>query len=239
VTTLRLLITRPQPDASRTADALRAVGHTVLLAPMLTFETIRDAMIGAGPWAGLLLTSANAARALAQHARFAALKDLPALAVGDRTAEVSGALGFADVTSTAGNAADLARAATARFAAEEAAVLYAAAEDRAVDVADLLAGEGVRVNIAVLYRMTKAVEFPPDVAAALGGGQVDGVLHYSRRAAEAYLACTGHLRAAALAPTHYCLSAEVAKPLIAAGTDRIRIALRPDEGALFELLTLD
>jgi uroporphyrinogen-III synthase len=239
VTTLRLLVTRPEPDASRTADALRAKGHTVLVAPMLTFEPIHDAIIGTGPWAGVLLTSANAARALVRHAQFAVLKELPVVAVGDRTAEVSRALGFADVTSAAGNAADLARAATARFAAEEAAVLYAAAEDRAVDVADLLADEGVRVHTAIVYRMTKALEFPPDVAAALRGGRVDGVLHYSRRTAEAYLACAGHLRAAALAPTHYCLSAEVAKPLIAAGTDRIRIALRPDEGALFELLTLD
>jgi uroporphyrinogen-III synthase len=239
VTTLRLLITRPQPDASRTAEALRAKGHTVLVAPTLTFEPIRDAVIGAGPWAGVLLTSANAGRALAQHAEFAALKDLPVLAVGDRTAEVSRALGFADVTSAAGNAAELARAAAARFRTEEAAVLYAAAEDRAVDVADLLAGESVRVHTAVVYRMRKAAEFPPDVAAALRGGQVDGVLHYSRRTAEAYLASLSHLRAAARAPTHYCLSAEVAKPLVAAGTDRIRIALRPDEGALFDLLTLD
>jgi uroporphyrinogen-III synthase len=239
VTTLRLLATRPEPDASRTADALRAKGHTVLVAPMLNFEPIRNVAIGTGPWACLLLTSANAARALAEHAQFAALKDVPVLAVGDRTAEVSRGLGFADVTSSAGNAADLARTAAARFRTEEAAVLYAAAEDRAVDVADLLAGEGVRVDTAVVYRMDTATEFPPDVAAALGGGQVDGVLHYSRRTAEAYLACASHLRAAALAPTNYCLSAEVAKPLVAAGTDRIRIALRPDEGALFELLTLD
>lgn len=239
MTTLRLLVTRPEPDASRTADALRTMGHTVLVAPMLTFEPIRDAVIGTVPWAGVLLTSANAARALAQHAQFATLKNLPVLAVGDRTAETARAIGFADVASAAGNAADLAQAATARFTAEDAAVLYAAAEDRAVDVADRLAGDGIGIHTVVVYRMRQAVEFPADIAAALRGGGVDGVLHYSRRTAEAYLACASDLRAAALAPTHYCLSAEVAEPLLAAGTDRIRIALRPHEGALFDLLTLD
>ena len=38
MTALRLLVTRPEPDATRTADELRAKGHDVMVAPMLNFE---------------------------------------------------------------------------------------------------------------------------------------------------------------------------------------------------------
>ena len=41
---------------------------------------------------------------------------------------------------------------------------------------------------------------------------------------------------AALAPVHLCLSRQVAQPLRAAGAATIRIAPRPDEAALLELV---
>ena len=40
----------------------------------------------------------------------------------------------------------------------------------------------------------------------------------------------------ALRPCHCCLSPQVARPLLAAGAADIRIAARPDEAALFELI---
>ncbi len=42
----------------------------------------------------------------------------------------------------------------------------------------------------------------------------------------------------ALAPCHFCLSRQVAEPLAAAGAAEIRIAARPDEAALIELVGL-
>ena len=62
--TVRLLLTRPEPDAQRTAAALRAHGHDVVVAPLLRIEPAADAQIGAGPWAAILITSANAAHAV-------------------------------------------------------------------------------------------------------------------------------------------------------------------------------
>src|SRR5438128_1809813 len=64
---MRLLVTRPAPDGERTAAVLRARGHEVLLLPLLRVEFIPDAPLGPGPWDGVLMTSANAARALAVH----------------------------------------------------------------------------------------------------------------------------------------------------------------------------
>jgi hypothetical protein len=39
-----------------------------------------------------------------------------------------------------------------------------------------------------------------------------------------------------MAPTHFCLSDQVAEPLTAAGARTVRIAARPDEAALIALI---
>ncbi len=83
---MRLLVTRPEPDAERTAAALRARGHSVVIAPLLRIEPLADAAIGAGPWAAVLVTSANIAHAIAGHAKRADLTHLPVFAVGERSA---------------------------------------------------------------------------------------------------------------------------------------------------------
>jgi uroporphyrinogen-III synthase len=234
---MHLLVTRPQPEAERTAVSLRERGHTLTLAPLLAFAPL-DAAIGAGPWAGVLLTSANAVRAVRSHPAIAALRALPAIGVGDRTAAAAREAGFTDVASAAGDARDLVAAATRRFAGVGGTILYLCGEDRAADVGAALAGAGVRVATTPVYRMVAAERFPPPAADALRAGRVQGVLHYSRRSALAYLACAGNeeLAAAALRPVHYVLSAAVAAPLLQAGAGDVRVAARPDEPALLDVV---
>src|SRR4030088_3031309 len=111
---MRLLVTRPEPDNARTAAALRAKGHEVVLAPLLHIEAVAGATLGAPPWAAILLTSANGARALASHPQRGELLAVPVLAVGRSSADAARAAGFADVTSADGDADDLARLAARR-----------------------------------------------------------------------------------------------------------------------------
>ena len=59
---MRLLVTRPEPDGERTAQALRARGHAVVLAPLLRMETIAF-VLPEQAFSAVVLTSANAARA--------------------------------------------------------------------------------------------------------------------------------------------------------------------------------
>src|SRR5258706_14857106 len=101
---MKLLVTRPEPDNQRTATTLRTLGHDVMLAPMLRIEAIADADLGTPPWAAVLLTSANGARALSAHARRAELQALPVLAVGRASADAAQAAGFTDVVSADGDA---------------------------------------------------------------------------------------------------------------------------------------
>jgi uroporphyrinogen-III synthase len=91
---------------------------------------------------------------------------------------------------------------------------------------------------AVVYRAVKVERFAPAVAVALAGGALDGVLHFSRRTAQAYLDCAARagMLERALALVHFCLSRQVAQPLSAAGAAAIRLAPHPDEAAMIDLV---
>ena len=232
---MRLLVTRPAPDGERTAQALRASGHDVLEAPMLRMETLAFELADR-PYAGVVMTSANAARALAGHPRCAGLAKLPAFAVGRHTADAARAVGFADVHCAHGDRGDLAALLRARLGASSLPLLYLAGEDRAGD--GELAPPGVAIIAATVYRMVKAERLPEAVAGALRARGIDGVLHFSKRSAQAYVDCAkgARLLALALAPVQFCLSRQVAEPLAAQGAAGIRIAPHSNEAAMLALV---
>jgi uroporphyrinogen-III synthase len=236
---MRLLVTRPDGDAQRTAATLGARGHRVRIAPLLEIEPIPDADVGPPPWHALVITSANAARGIAVHPKLAELRSLPVLAVGRHSAEAARAAGFTDVTSADGSAGDLARLVAGRFAgAGGPPLLYLAGADRARDLAAELAPWGIAVRTVEIYRAHAAKQFPAEVAAALRAGEIEGVLHFSRRSAETFVQCAERAGAiaAALEPRQFCISAAAAEPLARAGAADIRIAAQPDEDALVALV---
>jgi uroporphyrinogen-III synthase len=233
---MRVLVTRPEPDGERTAAQLRARDCDVMLSPLLRVEPV-DAELGDG-WDALALTSSNAVRAIAKHPALSALRAIPVYAVGARSADAARALGFAQVVSADGIAADLARVMTAQLR-RPVRVLYLAGEDRAGELAGTLAAAGIEVETRVVYRAVAVSQFAADVRAVLTAGTLDGVMHFSRGTAAIYLACAaaGGLSGAALAPVQYCLSPQVAEPLADAGARAIRVAEQPTEAALIAVVT--
>jgi uroporphyrinogen-III synthase len=234
---MRLLVTRPEPDAQRTATTLRGLGHETVVAPLLRIEGVA-ADFGAGPWDGVVMTSANSCRASANHPRRDEVLALPVFVVGRYSADTARSCGFTDVTSADGDGKDLARLLVARFGARERKLLYLAGEDRAADLAAELAALGIPMKTVVIYRAVKVGEFAPPARKALEMGEIDGALHFSRRTAEAYLSCAvgAGLLDKALGPFHYCLSPQVARPLLQTGAATVRVAARPDEAGLIELV---
>ena len=117
-------------------------------------------------------------------------------------------------------------------------LLYLAGADRSEDIATDLAAQNFLVRTVVVYRAVRANALPAAAAEVLKGG-IDGVLHFSRRSAEAYVKATlaaGLSEAAIKKPVHFCLSGGVAQPLTEAGAVDIRIARAPSEAALLELI---
>jgi uroporphyrinogen-III synthase len=234
---MRVVITRPQPAAERTAAALAARGHDVWTVPLMQVEPVAADL--AGDWGAVTVTSANAPAAIAGNPARAGLLTLPLLAVGQRSAEAARAAGFTEVTSAGGDVRDLLRTLTTRRLDKVAPLLYLAGEDRTTDLAAELAAHGIAAEMRVVYRAAP-LPLPDELVAALEAGDVEAVLHFSRRSAENYVsgARAAGIADEALAVRHYCLSAQVAEPLQAAGAKRVAIAPRPQEAALIELLPL-
>lgn len=234
---MRVVVTRPEADAERTADNLRKRGHQVLVAPLMRVEPIHADL--AGDWSAVVITSANAPGAIAHEPQCEALHKLPLFAVGERSAQAARAAGFVDVTPAGGDVRDLVQRIGEHHAGAQAArLLYLAGEDRAADLIGALAAHGIEAEMRVVYRAVTA-PFPPALIAALNEGAVDAVLHYSRRSADNYLAgaAAAGVAAEALKVRHICLAPAIAAPLQAAGAVRVAIASHPQESALLELLS--
>ena len=232
---MRLVVTRPQADSERTAAALRARGHDVLVAPLMRIEPVKADL--SGTWGAVIITSANAPGAIAGHPACSTLFKLPLFAVGRRSADAARQAGFSNVTSAGGDVRDLVQLVAERHADASAPLLYLAGEDRAADLVGELVVHGVAAEMAVVYRAITA-PFPPVLIAALQAGDVDAVLHFSKRSAENYVAgaVQAGVAAQAFGVRHICLSTQIAEPLSRAGARSIAIAPRPDEAALIASL---
>lgn len=232
---MRILVTRPGPAAGQTARRLNALGHEAVVDPMLTIRPL-EAALPAGPFDALTFTSLNGVAAFAAHPRGAEFYVLPVFAVGGRTAGAARAAGFARVFDCGGEARSLARAIAAGLP-PGARVLHPAGADRAADLQHLLAGTGIEVVLSVLYAAVPAPGLGADARAGLAAGTIGAVLHFSRRTAQALLACaTSAGLAGDLAKVrHLCLSTQAGAPLAAAGFS-IEVAAAPTEAALLELL---
>jgi uroporphyrinogen-III synthase len=231
---MHVLVTRPEPAAERTASALLARGHEVWKLPLMRIESVTADL--AGDWGGVIITSANAPAAVAANPSFI---KLPLFAVGDRSAQAARQAGFANVTSAGGDVRDLLQVLSERKADTKSPLLYLAGQERSTDLVAELAARGIAAEMRVVYRAA-ALPFPDELVAALQAGDVQAVLHFSKRSAENYVsgAHEAGIAGEALAVRHYCLSAQVAEPLAAVGAKRVAVAPQPQEAALIELLPL-
>jgi uroporphyrinogen-III synthase len=208
-----------------------------LLMPLLRIEPIRHAELGAGPWAAVLFTSANAVRAVAAHRGFSELADLPVYTVGRRTQAAAAAAGFTSIMSADGDVNALVSLIASKPPVANSPLLYCAGEDRAGDLAGALQLHGLRVETALVYRASMVAELTPDVRAAFAAGAIDAVLHYSARTAAAFVAAAmAGIGDFAIQTRHLCMSAQVAAPLAAAGAKVIEIASEANERALLALI---
>ncbi|GJE53878.1 uroporphyrinogen-III synthase [Methylobacterium thuringiense] len=226
---MRIWVARPEPGAARTAERLRALGHEPLLAPVL-FVVPSEGPRPRGAFDGVLLTSAQGAGLLAAAGL---ASDVPVFAVGRRTAEAARAAGLARVVAAEGDAATLARRVAASLR-PGACLLHVAGEDRKAEPGASLDAAGYRVTVWEAYAARAVDALPAPVTEALGDGSLAAVLHYSRRstATALRLTQTAGLDGAFRGVEHYCLSADVAVPLVEAGLVAHFVAARPSEDAL-------
>jgi uroporphyrinogen-III synthase len=236
---MTVLVTRPHPDNEATAAALRARGFAALLAPMLRFEPMPPSDDLAGDYAAVIVSSANALRAIESRLAQSALLKLPLFAVGKHTATAARSLGFAVVISANGDAAALRDCVLGeKRLKKNRALLYLAGADISRDLAGDFAAHGRDVMTVVTYRMVELAHLPREALDAFAANAIRAVLHYSQRSARAFLeaARSDGVEISALSVLQCCVSANVALALREAGASRVQVAATADENALFAAL---
>ena len=231
---VRVLVTRPEPGASRTARRLEDQGFQPLLLPLTRTQALPvDAL--PGDVAAVAITSANAIRH-APREIVAALAALPCHAVGARTAQAARAAGFLSVSEGPGTAEALADVLAGSLAGKSLAYLCGRVRLPAFEAR--LSSAGVDVRAVETYDTIGIGYADAAVLERLSGRPVDIALVYSARAGTAIreLASRPALRGLFETTRFLALSGRVAAALgDIAGTD-IRVAARPDEDALLALV---
>ena len=237
---MRILVTRPLPEGADVAKGLRQAGYRPLLSPVLEIRPLPPSF-AQGTFDAIVVTSARAFLAdwvpglLAEHA------GIPVYAAGSNTTSAARQLERAAGRTESrvvclsydarGLASMLAPCPPSRF-------LYLAGRDRKSHVETLLSNAGHRVVATETYAALAATQFNPRTLIAFHAGEIDAVMHYSRRSAKIFLdlAKNANLTEKALHLQHYCISADTAEPLRAIGALLLQVAAKPDESSLFAMI---
>lgn len=215
-----ILVTRPAPDGAATAKALaKATGLSVVESPLLEIATI-------GPLPDLdgirqlIFTSRNGVRA------YTALggPDLPAICIGDATAEAAQEAGL-----TARAIGGDAEALVAALIQDrpEAPILHLRGEAARGEIAERLTAAGIATREAVIYRQT-LLDLTEDARALLSDRRPVILPLYSPRTA-ARLAEIAQPRA----PLHLvAMSTAIARAAAPLGAEKKIIADTPDATAM-------
>ena len=231
----RVLVTRPEPGASRTAARLRELGFEPVVLPLSETHALPVALETLPRAAALLMTSANAVRHVPADV-LRQLADLPCHVVGPKTAAVAREAGLSVVETGSGDARHLAERIAPSLAGRT--VVYLCGRVRSLDFEEFLAEQGVKVLPIETYD-TLPVDYPGKVVATgLAGQPVEAALLYSAKAAQAYSTLVQRPELARYFERTcvLALSVRVAQAVSAVSPGRLAVATRPDENALLALL---
>lgn len=233
---MRVLVTRPQPDADRTAVRLAALGHEALVQPLLTIAFNPPPADVERPGA-ILITSQNAVRALTKWPQMRDWQAVPVFAAGPATARALADAGFKDVRTGARDSGSLADVVIKTYPKNAGPLLYPAARDRAGALAGGLSAQGYDVRAVEAYRADPVTRFDPDVRDALVRGEIGGVLLYSGRTAKTLkaVAAAEGISDSLAQPEYFVISRHVAEIVADLGA-RMHVTERPDEDSLLALI---
>lgn len=233
---MRILVTRPEPGASLTAERLRQLGHEPIVLPLSRIVPVSPTPVPATVgFHGAILTSANAVihMPVALHRRLSAL---PCYVVGKKTADLAEQHGF-DVATVSANAHELAERLAIRGRQGD-RLAYACGRVRKAGLEQELKKIEIDAVPIEVYDTLK-VSYSTDYIVQLCEHRaVDAVLVYSAVAAEQ----VSELLSRETAPynlvisKYYCISERVAREVSSAVQVQTFVAQRPDEDAVLHLL---
>lgn len=241
---MHVLITRPKADAQDLKHRIEALGCKVSIAPLIEIALLPiapDALVNA---VGIIATSRNALAALENSEAVGSARKLPLYAVGNATAQVAHRLGFENVMTGAGTAADLVPHIVAKNGSKSGTLIHLAGDHLAFDLKSALSKENIPVQSITVYRSIAAQSLPSTVVEELVKGSIDAVILMSPRTAQTWSDLIRKMasQSATIDITHVCLSEAVANALHAARAQdapwkpKVAIAPHPDLDALLAVV---
>lgn len=237
---MKLIVTRPEPAASRTANKLTALGHEVTVSSLLEIVDTGN-KTPAGSFGAMVVTSTNALRILAARGIDDDMLQMPLYTVGDATAADAAAMGFSNIHSASGTAENLAGLVieeTQTNPDRPQAILYACGVDTTPGLVENLREKRLIVQPWALYKANLVDQLTNISKEWLRNNDPVGVLMYSARSARQFERILEEIQ-----PPQgldilsiFALSPKVKLALTPRLRNRCEAALSPDEKALFDLI---
>jgi len=214
-------ITRTQPAADKTAQAVRDMGFVPVVAPVLRVVPAKIMPPPPRKDAVLVFTSGNGVRAycgLTEH------RNWPVVTVGDATAELARAVGFTQVNSASGASEDVTRLIKTKYKTDR-PIVHCAGQIVRGTIAEDLHAAGYVAERHIYYRTEPTGRIPE-----LGG--INYVLLHSPLAAQTLR----NLKPESSHITAICMSEAVRVALGTLALREIRVANAPTQTALLACL---
>jgi uroporphyrinogen-III synthase len=230
----RILVTRPEPGASRTAARLAAAGFDPVVLPLTRIAPL-DFTLPEGPFDAAIVTSAQALTAV----RCQRILQLPVFAVGETTAQSAKSAGFGQVITAGGSTESI--AALVRKCADPAArLLYLCGRVRRPELEAALVGAGFHLTAVETYDALPVVCSEEELAARLGPAPIEAVALMSALAAAQFAALA---RKPQLSPIFrssevFCFSQRISDALGKGTGWNVHVTRHASEDALVQLLSL-
>jgi uroporphyrinogen-III synthase len=236
---MRVIITRPEPDAIKLKAKVEALDHEATVEPLLAVDFEDGEIVNLDEVGTLIATSRNGLRALKFQRIHTAAAKLPIFAVGPGTAIEARNLGFQLILAGKGTARDLVPEIVANVDPHAGLVVHLAGDVIAYDIAGELEDHGYRVLQPVVYRMAAATLLSDDVVEQIATGEADAVMLLSPRTADIWVSLIRKhgLQGPCGRLLHLCLSEAVAKRLAPLGALRIETAAEPTLAEMLALIT--
>jgi uroporphyrinogen-III synthase len=235
---MRLLVTRPEPDATALRAHLIAQGHEGLIEPLINVRFDNADPIELEHVQALIATSRNGLRALAESPALDQARSLPLFAVGPGTAATARGLGFEHVIKGPGTGRALVNFIVEIAEVNGGPLLHLAGDALAFDFASELARLGFHILRPIVYETEPATRLSGSTATRLANGQIEGVLLLSPRTAAIYaelVEAQGLTEGVRRGVTHFCISPDAAARLEGLAPVKVEIAAEPN---LKEVLAL-
>lgn len=228
-----VLVTRPRSQSLATARALHAMGHRVLIDPMLLIRSVPHETVAEEGVRAILITSRHGATGLEER-----FLGLPIFAVGGATAAAARARGARDVRPSGGTGRALASTVAEHMAPSGGALLHVCGEETRPDLANALLEAGYDYRRRVVYRAEPANTLSSRTLAALRDGSLAAALFFSPRTAATFRGLVEQSsqvsRLAGI--TAVCLSEAIADELRDLRWRDIRVAAERDHAAVLACL---